>query len=130
MSFASAPARLALNSAQSLIGNGSLQSIAKGFGMVVGGVFLAAGYHIAYEEGRTIVYSLRANTQRRHARNDAALLFLFGSDLPLELLDKLRRSDDVFRGGMSMLADHSIAPEHRGVIHEVLTKISNGQPHG
>ena len=97
--------------------------------MVVGGVFLAAGYHIAYEEGRSIVYNLRANAQRRHARNDAALLFLFSSDLPLELQDKLRRSRDVFRCGMSMLADHSIAPEHRAVIHEALTKITNGQPH-
>jgi hypothetical protein len=75
MSFASslaAPATIGIRSAGRLLSGGSLQSMARAVGVVLGAGVLAASYQIIYEEGRTIVFNLRANAQQRRDRNDAA----------------------------------------------------------
>jgi hypothetical protein len=133
MSFASslaAPANIGIRSAGRLLRGGSLQSMARAVGVVLGAGVLAASYQIVYEEGRTIVFNLRANAQQRRARNDAAILVLYNLDIPIEVKEKLQRSRDMFRTGMSMLSDQTITAEHRTAIHDALTKLVNGQPHG
>jgi hypothetical protein len=97
---------------------------------VLGAGVLAASYQIVYEEGRTIVFNLRATAQQRRARNDAAILVLYNLHIPIEVKEKLQRSRDMFRTGMSMLSDQTITAEHRPAIHDALTKLVNGQPHG
>src|ERR1700694_61927 len=116
MSFASslvAPANIGIRSAGRLLRGGSLQSMARAVGVVVGAGALAASYQIAHEEGRTIVFNLRANAQQRRTRNDAVILALYDLQIPIEIKEKLQRSRDVFRTGMNMLGDQTITPEHR-----------------
>jgi hypothetical protein len=132
MSFASsltAPANIGIRSAGRLLRGSSLQSMARTVGVVLGAGVLAASYQITLEEGRTIVFNLRANAQQRRDRNDAVLLVLDNLDIPIEVNEKLRRSRDMFRTGMSMLSDQTITAEHRAAIYDALTKLVNGQSH-
>ena len=47
---------------------------------------------IAVDEGRLFINGLRGSSALRRARNDAALLLLMNSELPIELKDELRRA--------------------------------------
>jgi hypothetical protein len=79
MSFASSlavPASSVLSNARALLRGGSLRSMANAVGVVVGAGMLAAGYQLAYEEGRQIIGNLRNNAAVRRARNDAVVLAL------------------------------------------------------
>jgi hypothetical protein len=129
MSFASAamtPASYAARSAGNLLRGGTLPSMARAVSVVVTASVLAASYQIAVDEGRQFIVGLRSSSALRRARNDAALLLLMTSELPLELKDKLRRARDVFKVGMAMLTDPAVAQEDREIIHGMLTQIVNG----
>ena len=65
--------------------------MANAVGVVVGAGMLAAGYQLAYEEGRQIIGNLRNNAAvRRIARNDAVVLALMSTELPLQAQDSSR----------------------------------------
>jgi hypothetical protein len=129
MSFASAalaPANYAARSAGNMIrGTVSIPAMARAVGVVVTASVLAASYQIAVDEGRQIITGLRSSSALRRARNDAALLLLLNSSLPIELKDKLRRARDVVKTGMAMLTNPAIAQEDRDIIHGMLTEIVN-----
>jgi hypothetical protein len=123
-----APASFVAKSTGNLIrGTTSIPATARAVGVVVTASVLAAGYQIApLDEGRLFINGLRSSSALRRARNDAALLLLMNSELPIELKDKLRRARNVFRTGMAMLTDPAIAQEDRQMIHAMLTEIVNG----
>jgi hypothetical protein len=130
MSFGSsalAPAQYAARSAGNLIRGRTIPSMAKALGVVVTASVLAASYQIAIDEGRQLINGLRSASAQRQARNDAITLLLFGSPLPIELKDKLRRSRNVFQAGLRMLTDPAVAQEDRDTIHAILTEIVNGE---
>src|SRR5277367_5501530 len=68
-----APINVGVRSAHGLLRGGSLQSMARAVGVVVGAALLAATYQFTYEEGRCFVSNIRAASQIRRARNDAVL---------------------------------------------------------
>jgi hypothetical protein len=119
-----APASLGIRSARSLLRGGSLQSMARAVGVVLGAGLLAASYQIAHEEGQAIVHGLRLGARHRRARNDAVMLALFETALPLELLEHLRRARDVFRTGMTLLTDPSMPDDHRAIIRATLLRVT------
>ena len=127
MSLAStlaAPANLGIRSARGLLRDGSLQSMARALGVVLGAGLLAASYQIAYDEGQAIVHGLRVDARQRRARNDAMMLALIGTALPLDLLDHLCRVRDVFRVCMTLLTDPSIPDDHRAIIRATLFRVT------
>jgi hypothetical protein len=127
MSLASslaAPATLGIRSARSLLRGGSLQSMARALGVVLGAGLLAASYQIAYDEGQAFVHSLRVSARRRRARNDAMMLALIATALPLDLLDHLHRARDVFQVCMTVLTDPSIPDDHRAIIRGTLSRVT------
>jgi hypothetical protein len=133
MSFASSlavPANLGLKTARGFLRTPNLRSMANAVGVVMGAGMLAASYQIAYEDGREIIQNLRAASAQRRARDTAIILDLMNSELPLELQDKLRRSRDVVRTGMAMLANEreKLTPQHHAIIHTALTKVTHGEP--
>ena len=127
-----APVSFAAKSTGNLIRGGttSIPAMARAVGVVLTASVLAAGYQIAVDEGRLFINGLRSSSALRRARNDAALLLLMNSELPIELKDKLRRARNVFRTGMAMLTDPAIAQEDRQIIHAMLTEIVNGNLRG
>jgi hypothetical protein len=127
MSLASSlasPTNLGILSTRGLLRGGSLQSMARAVGVVLGAGLLAASYQIAYKEGQAIVHSLRVGARHRRARNDAVMLALIGTALPLDRLGDLRRARDVFRVCMTLLTDPSIPDEHRAIIRAALSSVA------
>jgi hypothetical protein len=97
--------------------------MARAVGVVVGAVLLAASYQIAYEEGRDVVRTLRANVAQRRVRNDAVVLALMTTDLPIQMQDQIRRSRDAFRAAMALVTDEATPENFRTTIREALTRL-------
>jgi hypothetical protein len=76
--------------------------------VVVGAGMLAASYQIAHDEGQTLVQGLRDSARQRRSRNNALMLALVGTALPLRLLQRMHRSRDVFRECMTMVTNPAI----------------------
>jgi hypothetical protein len=132
MSFAASlatPVTAGLKSAGGLIQSPTLRTMARTIGVILGAGVLAAGHQIAYEEGRGLIHNMRTGTVRRRQQNTTLLLVLMNSGLPLELQDRLRRSRDVVRAGLAMLADEKakLPPEHHAIIHAALMKTTQGE---
>jgi hypothetical protein len=97
-------------------------------GVVVGAGMLAAGYQIAYEEGRQIIGNLRNNAAARRARNDAVVLTLMSTELPLRAQDSIRRSRDALRTAMKLVTDERTPENYRLIIREALGRLVKNQP--
>lgn len=131
MSFASSlavPASSVLSNARALLRGGSLRSMANAVGVVVGAGMLAAGYQLAYEEGRQIIGNLRNNAAVRRARNDAVVLALMSTELPLQAQDSIRRSRDAVRTAMKLVTDEGTPENDRLMIREVLGRLVRNEP--
>ncbi len=131
MSFASslaAPASSVLSSARALLRGGSLRSMANAVGVVVGAGVLAAGYQIAYEEGRQIIGNVRNNAALRRARNDAVVLALLSTELPLQAQDSIRRSRDALRTAIKLVTDEGTPENYRLIIREALGRLVKNEP--
>jgi hypothetical protein len=98
--------------------------MARAVGVVLAAGLLAASYQIAYDEGQAFVHSLRVTARHRRARNDAMMLALIGTALPLDLLDHLHRARDVFQVCMTLLTDPSIPDDHRAIIRGTLFRVT------
>lgn len=118
-----APSDLGSRAIRGLLRGGSLQSMARAVGVVFGAGLLAASYQIAHDEGQALVHGLRAGARHRRTRNDAMMLALVGTDLPLDLLAHLRRARDVFRTCMSMVTDPATPDDHRAIIRTALSRV-------
>jgi len=118
-----APVNVGIRSAHGLLRGGSLQSMARAVGIVLGAGILAASYQLAYDEGRTLIQGMRMQTAHRRARNEAVLLALLETKLPIELQDQLRRSRDVVSRCMQLLTNAQLPENHHTIIHGVLTKV-------
>ena len=130
MSFATSlavPASV-LSYARNLLRGGSLRSMVNAVGVVVGAGMLAAGYQIAYEEGRQIIGNLRNNAAARRARNDAVVLTLMSTELPLQAQDSIRRSRDALRTAMKLVTDERTPENYRLIIREALGRLVKNQP--
>ncbi len=130
MSFATSlavPASV-LSYARNLLRGGSLRSMVNAVGVVVGAGMLAAGYQIAYEEGRQIIGNLRNNAAARRARNDAVVLTLMSTELPLRAQDSIRRSRDALRTAMKLVTDERTPENYRLIIREALGRLVKNQP--
>ncbi len=123
-----APVNVGIRSAHGLLRGGSLQSMARAVGVVLGAGLLAASYQFAYEEGRTFVHNMRLSSAHRRARNDALMLVLLNSKIPIETQDRLRRSRDAVGACMRMLTNPTLPQDQHDVIHAALTKILTGGP--
>ena len=117
-----------LNNARALLRGGSLRSMANAVGVVVGAGMLAAGYQIAYEEGRQIIGNVRNNAAVRRARNDAVVLALMSTELPLQVQDSIRRSRDALRTAMKSVTDEGTPENHRLIIREALGRLVKSEP--
>ncbi len=117
-----APVNVGIRSAHGLLRGGSLQSMARAVGVVLGAGILAASYQLAYDEGRTLIQSMRMQSAHRRARNEAILLALLETKLPLEMQDRLRRSRDVMARCMQLLTNAQLPEGHHAIIHDALTK--------
>jgi hypothetical protein len=121
MSFASSTAGPAMN----LLRGGSLRSMAKAVGVIVGAGLIGATYQIAHDEGRSLIHTMRITGAHRRQRNEQIMLALMNSKLPIELQSKLFRSRDAFRVGMRMLADEDLPPADHAIIHATLTSVTS-----
>jgi hypothetical protein len=125
MFFASPPAGsggVGMRSAGRLLRAGSLSSMARAVGVMLGAGLLAASYHVAYEEGRAFFDALRTNGARRRNRNDAVLLVLMATELPLPAQDRIRRSRDAFRAAMALVTDLNTPEQYRTIIRTALIR--------
>jgi len=122
-----APVNVGIRSAHGLLRGGSLQSMARAVGVVVGAGLLAATYQFVYEEGRAFVHNLRLSSAHRRARNDALMLVLLNSKIPIETQDRLRRSRDVVNACMRLLTNPAFPPDQHAVIHHALIKVLHGE---
>ncbi len=102
--------------------------MANAVGVVVGAGMLAAGYQLAYEEGRQIIGNLRNNAAVRRARNDAVVLALMSTELPLQAQDSIRRSRDAVRTAMKLVTDEGTPENDRLMIREVLGRLVRNEP--
>ena len=117
-----APINVGVRSANGLLRGGSLQSMARAVGVVLGAGLLAASYQLALDEGRTLIQGMRMRSAHRHTRNEAVLLALLETKLPVELQDHLRRSRDVVARCMQLLTNGQLPEDHHAIIHGALTK--------
>ncbi len=122
-----APANVGIPSARGLLRGGSLLSMARALGVVLGAGLLAASYQFAYEESRMVVHNIRIAGARRRARNDALMLLLLSSPLPIGLQEKLRRSRDAVNASMRLLTSPALPRDQHAIIHAALTRIISGE---
>lgn len=131
MSFASSlatPAVAVVGSARALLRGGSLHSMARAVGVVVGAGVLAASYQIAYDEGRQVITNLRSAGQQRRARNDVVALALMSTELPLQAQDSIRRSRDALRTAIRLVTDEATPENYRLIIREALGRLVKNEP--
>jgi hypothetical protein len=100
--------------------------MARAVGVILGAALLAATYQLAYEESRQVVHNIRVNSARRHARNEALMLILFRSTLPVETQEQLRRSRDTVASCMRMLTNPTLPVDQHILIHAALRQIVTG----
>jgi len=123
MSFASSTVGPAMN----LLRGGTLQSMAKALGVVVGAGLIGATYQIAHDEGRSIIHTMRLNSAHRRQRNEQIMLGLMNSELPTEIQTRLLGSRDAFKVGMRMLANGDFTPKEHAIVYTVLTGVTNAE---
>jgi hypothetical protein len=102
--------------------------MANAVGVVLGAGVLAAGYQIAYEEGRQIIGNVRNNAALRRARNDAVVLALLSTELPLQAQDSIRRSRDALRTAIKLVTDEGTPENYRLIIREALGRLVKNEP--
>jgi hypothetical protein len=102
--------------------------MARAVGIAVGAGLLGATYQIASEEGKLLVSGFRANAQSRRARNQAVMLRLAVTDLPLSMLHALHRKRDVFGAALKISMQETTPPEHRTMLHTALSALVKGEP--
>jgi hypothetical protein len=117
------------SAAFTLLRGRTLPSMARAVGVILGAALLAATYQFAYEESRSIFHSMRVNSARRQTRNDALMLILLRSALPIETQELLCRSRDTVTSCMRMLTNPTLPVEQHILIHSALCQIINGTTH-
>jgi hypothetical protein len=120
-----APADLGFRAVRGLLRGGSLHSMARATGVVLGAGLLAATYQICHDEGQAFVHGLRVGARHRRIRNDAVMLALVATSLPLDLLAHLRRARDVFRVCLTMVIDPTTPDDHRAIIRTTLSHVTS-----
>jgi hypothetical protein len=125
MSLTSLPtlANVGIRSASDLLHGRTLPSMARAVGVVLGAGILAASYQLAYEEGRTIIHNVRVASAHRRQRNEAILLALLSTTVPVEMQDRLRRSRDVVSTAFAWMTRADFPIEHRTVLRDTLSKV-------
>ena len=102
--------------------------MANAVGVVLGAGALAASYQIAYEEGRQIIGNMRNDAAVRRARNDAVVLALVSTELPLQAQDSIRRSHDALRAAIKLVTNEGTPENYRLIIREALGRLVKNQP--
>jgi hypothetical protein len=97
--------------------------MARAFGVVAGAGLLAAGYQIAYEEGRQVIHNMRSSSAQRRARNDTVMLTLLATDLPVQAQEGIRRSRDALRAAIALATDPATPEEHRKTLRTALGRL-------
>jgi hypothetical protein len=98
--------------------------MAHAVGVVAGAGLLAAGYQIAYEEGRQVIHNVRTSSAQRRARNEAVVLALFDTDLPGPALNSIRQSRNALDAAMALAIDPATPEEHRTAIRTALKRLT------
>jgi hypothetical protein len=98
--------------------------MARGLGVALGAGVLAASYQLAHDEGRQMIANLRNGAAQRRARNEAVVLTLIATDLPIQVQDSIRRSRDALRTTMALVTDEATPPQHRETLRNALASLT------
>ena len=104
----------------------SLKAGAKVIAAVFGAGALVAAQQLAYEEGRSMIGSIRDGIRQRRDRNGMIVLAAAGAALPLEIQDTLRRSRDAYAVALRIVTDRSVQSEHRDLLRTTLQALLQG----
>ena len=75
-----------------------------------------------------IIGNLRNDAAVRRTRNDAVVLALMSTELPLQAQDSIRRSRDALRTAMKLVTNEGTPENDRLMIREALGRLVRNEP--
>lgn len=122
MSFTTAGPAARLGS--TLLRGASLGAMAQTVGIIVSAGLLAALYHAANEEAKSLLQNIQVRSRVRQARHEAILLYTLGSELNLVLQEHLLQSRDAFRAALMLLTNPHVVDDERRLLRDALYRAS------
>jgi hypothetical protein len=112
MSFATI-GQPAARAGATLLRGATLTAMARTVGIVVSAGVLGAIYHVVNDESRSLIQHARVRRQYRRQRHELILVATLGSNLDVQVQDKLLRSRDTFKTITALLIDPDTTPDTR-----------------